>query len=264
MDDAERVPLAGTMLSSGAGAGGSADTAIAVGDEQPAAHFFAPHVKTYSRLGSSAVHSGVAGPVVALGRGARAPSPVLASAGPLGLTAFAGTTFLFSLANLRAGFAQPDVGLGMAFFFGGLAQLIAGHWEFVAGNTFGATAFTAYGAFWLSYGYLATPATGSLAAYDGDAAALRAALGSFMLSWSVFTWIMTMAAHRTNAGLMLVFVLTSFSFPLLAAGAFSGSVGLSQAGGGVGVAAALCAWYTALSGLLTPQTSRFTLPNPKL
>ena len=75
---------------------------------------------------------------------------------------------------------------------------------------------------------------------------------------------MALAAHRRNVGLFGVLLLTSVSFPLLAAASFTGLSGLAQAGGAVGIAASLVAWYTALSGLLTPESSYFTVPNPQL
>ena len=156
------------------------------------------------------------------------------------------------------------VGTGMALFFGGLVQLIAGQWEAAAGNTFGFTAFSGYGAFWLAYGWILAPGSGAIAAYSGDAAGLRNALGGFFIVWSAFTWVMALAAHRTNVGLFGVLLLTSVSFPLLAAASFTGLSGLAQAGGAVGIAASLVAWYTALSGLLTPESSYFTVPNPQL
>src|SRR5689334_21237105 len=82
-------------------------------------------------------------------------SPRVADPGPLGLAAFAATTFFLSAVN--AGWVSEAVTigvLGLAFFYGGLAQLLAGMWEFANKNTFGAVAFTSYGAFWLSFWYL--------------------------------------------------------------------------------------------------------------
>jgi hypothetical protein len=231
-------------------------------------HYFPSAAKVFSR-GTHRLHSSIAGPVVALLPGERAPAHIYANAGPLGLSTFAGTTFLLSLANARIGFEKPDVVIGMAYFFGGVVQLIAGTWEFAAGNTFGATAFTAYGGFWLAYGYLVTPGTGVLAAYGADYDQLKHALGCFMVAWTIFTWMMTVAAHKTNVALFATLCFTSLSFPLTAAGLFTSEAGappngLLQASGWVGICAAISAWYTALSGLLTPQTSAFTLPNPKL
>jgi len=79
-----------------------------------------------------------------------------ADPGPLGLAAFAATTFFLSTVNAGLLPATVEAGVfGLAFFYGGLAQVLAGMWEFVKGNTFGAVAFTSYGAFWLSFWYLA-------------------------------------------------------------------------------------------------------------
>src|SRR4051794_7614244 len=78
--------------------------------------------------------------------------PVTADPGPLGLAAFALTTFVLSFFN--AGLVNAKglpIVLGLALAYGGLAQLLAGMWEFRTGNTFGATAFTSFGAFWLSF-----------------------------------------------------------------------------------------------------------------
>jgi len=252
-----------------AGRGAGDDVAVAVddGSTSPAPHDHALAHKTYQRGSSSQVHSGVAGPVVRRrggdGAAGAALRPAYANPGPLGLLSFAGTTFLFSLASVGA-LTSPAIGLGMAFFFGGLAQLIAGSWEFAQGNTFGATAFSGFGAFWLAQGFIEMPSTGVLAAYAGDEAARRNALGCWLLSWTFFTWVLTFAAHRTNVALFTTLSLTAISFPLLAAGAFSGVKGLEEAGGAFGLAAAAAAYYTALCGLLSLETSHFTLPNPKL
>src|SRR3954453_19316785 len=79
------------------------------------------------------------------------PSPI-ADPGPLGLAAFALTTFVLSMFNADlVGKGGEPVVFGLAFAYGGLAQVLAGMWEFRTGNTFGAVAFTSYGAFWLSF-----------------------------------------------------------------------------------------------------------------
>src|SRR5438477_10072751 len=79
----------------------------------------------------------------------------IADPGPLGLAGFAGTTFFLSVVNTNMlGPSVQSVVLGLALFYGGLAQLLAGMWEFVKGNTFGAVAFTSFGAFWMSFWYL--------------------------------------------------------------------------------------------------------------
>ena len=84
---------------------------------------------------------------------AQSPGPGIADPGPLGLAAFALTTFVLSFTNPGIFKAEPVV-FGLALAYGGVAQVLAGMWEFKKGNTFGATAFTSYGAFWLSFWYL--------------------------------------------------------------------------------------------------------------
>ena len=92
---------------------------------------------------------------------AHASAPAIANPGPLGLSGFALTTFVLSSANAGFLFAKgPASGaivIGLAIFYGGIAQLIAGIMEFRTGNTFGATAFTSYGAFWLALGFTLMP-----------------------------------------------------------------------------------------------------------
>src|SRR5438105_14574520 len=83
---------------------------------------------------------------------AAAAAPIIANPGPLGLCGFALTTFVLSSINagLIPGADAAKMVVGLAFFYGGIAQLLAGMWEFKSGNTFGATAFSSYGAFWLA------------------------------------------------------------------------------------------------------------------
>ena len=126
----------------------------------------------------------------------------IADPAPLGLAAFAGTTFVLSIFN--AGLVQEAalvaVVLPFALLFGGLVQLLAGMWEFRNDNTFGAVAFTSYGAFWISYFFYAEYVAGTL-----PPAAAHTATGIFLLTWTIFTAYMTLAALRTNAVLIAVF-----------------------------------------------------------
>src|SRR5712691_3112161 len=108
-------------------------------------------------------------------------APAVADPAPLGLFGFALTTFV--LTSTYAGFfpaAASGVAVAVALFYGGLAQLCAGMWEFRRNNTFGATAFTSYGAFWLSFAAIFIPGTGILA---GIAPVLHQALGVYLLGW---------------------------------------------------------------------------------
>ncbi|KAF7727350.1 hypothetical protein EC973_007659 [Apophysomyces ossiformis] len=197
-------------------------------------------------------------------------APTVANPGPLGLSAFALTTFVLSLHNAGAGVpasGPSNVVVGLAFFYGGLTQLLAGMWEFKTGNTFGATAFSSYGGFWLSYGLIFIPGANIVTPYEASGLPsniLDQSLGIYLLSWAIFTGIMLIASHRSSAGLMALFFFLFLTFILLAAGKFNQSLNTQIAGGAFGVITAVIAWYNALSGLLTKESSFFLLPTGRL
>ncbi|KAI7903132.1 GPR1/FUN34/yaaH family-domain-containing protein [Cokeromyces recurvatus] len=196
------------------------------------------------------------------------PPPVIATStianpGPLGLCGFALTTFVLSLHNAGAGI-KPDgphgVVTGLAFFYGGLVQLLAGMWEFKTGNTFGATAFSSYGGFWLSFGLMFIPGAAVKSSYNNDDALYAKSVGYYLLGWTIFTGIMLIASHRSNVGLISLFFFLFITFIMLTAGKLNSSEPCTVAGGALGIVTAFIAWYNALSGLLTKQSSYFTLP----
>src|SRR3954465_10640885 len=122
------------------------------------------------------------------------PSPI-ADPGPLGLAAFALTTFVLSMFNADlVGAGGEPVVFGLAFAYGGLAQLLAGMWEFRTGNTFGAVAFTSYGAFWLSFWafeqFYADKITSPVTTGH--------AVGLFLIAWGIFTAYMFIASLRVS------------------------------------------------------------------
>src|SRR4051794_25218152 len=126
---------------------------------------------------------------------ARAPvAQATADPGPLGLAAFALTTFVLSMVNADlVGSKSEPIVFGLALAYGGLAQLLAGMWEFRAGNTFGATAFTSYGAFWLSFwAYVQFFASGVAEKDAGHA------VGLYLIAWGIFTAYMFVASLRTT------------------------------------------------------------------
>ena len=139
----------------------------------------------------------------------------VADPGPLGLGAFALTTFLLSMFNaeLVRGTGLPVV-FGVALMYGGIAQILAGMWEFRAGNTFGATAFTSFGAFWLSYWALVH----FYAAGIAQAGAAGKAIGLYLIAWGIFSLYMFVATFRINVGLVVVFGLLVITFALLGIG----------------------------------------------
>jgi succinate-acetate transporter protein len=105
-----------------------------------------------------------------------------------GLISFASTTLLLSFVNVRArGVFQPNIIIGMGLAVGGLCQLLAGMWEFAAGNTFGATAFSSYGGFWISFALIFIPGTGIVSSLGAD---FSDALALYLATWFIFTFIM--------------------------------------------------------------------------
>lgn len=171
----------------------------------------------------------------------------IANPGPLGLAGFALTTFILSLINAGViGGNNVAVVLGLAVFYGGIAQFAAGMWEFRTGNTFGATAFVSYGAFWLSLAAIYIPGLG-----NPKLAADHQGVGYYLLGWTIFTGIMMLGSFRVNGALILVFVALFITFLLLALGELTGSASMTQIGGYLGIVTAILAWYAALAGILS-------------
>jgi len=184
-----------------------------------------------------------------------------ANPAPLGLSAFALTTFVLSLINCQArGITTPNIIVSLALAYGGFVQLLAGMWEFAAGNTLGATAFSSYGGFWISFGIILWPSSGILTAYTVPVM-LENALGLYLTGWFIFTFICFIGSLRTSVGLIVLFALLDITFLLLAIGKFNPThIGITKTGGYFGIATAFVAWYNAMSGMLTPDTGYFSLP----
>ncbi|HEY0868823.1 MAG TPA: acetate uptake transporter [Acidothermaceae bacterium] len=191
-----------------------------------------------------------------------APAPVLgiADPGPLGLAGFAMTTFVLSTFNTNVLNPSMEAAvLPLALFYGGLVQLLAGMWEFRKGNTFGATAFASFGAFWLAFYWLVTYDAAHLAPADQA----HKAVGLFLLSWAIFTVYMTVAAMRTSGAVLAVFVALSITFILLAIGNFATgntSKDWIHIGGWFGYLTALLAWYASFAGVTNATFAKIVLP----
>jgi uncharacterized protein len=184
-------------------------------------------------------------------------APAIANPAPLGLSAFALTTFVLS--SFNAGLIPlPNIVVGLALFYGGIVQVLAGMWEFKAGNTFGAMAFSSYGGFWLALGAVFVPVFGIAAAYPP--AALHTALAFFLLGWTIFTFIMFLGTFRSTMGLIAVFFFLLLTFIALTIAEFSGVAIWGQIGGWLGIITAALAWYNALAGLLNATNAAFKLP----
>jgi uncharacterized protein len=182
------------------------------------------------------------------------PGAHIADPAPLGLAAFALTTFLLSVVN--AGWmSDTNEGyvLGLALAYGGLGQFAAGMWEFAKGNTFGGVAFSSYGAFWISFWWLVERD----AAHLGNA---NEAIGWYLFAWGIFTLYMTVAASRVSLAVLAVFVLLTLTFLVLAWGNWATSTGITHVGGYLGLLTAIAAWYTSFAAVTAFTFKRQVLP----
>ncbi len=180
----------------------------------------------------------------------------IADPGPLGLAAFALTTFVLSFFNagLVSDKAEPVV-FGLALAYGGIAQLLAGMWEFRTGNTFGAVAFSSFGAFWLSFWIYVQFYAAKIPAADAGHA-----VGLYLIAWGIFTTYMFVASLRTTAAVATVFFLLAITFFLLGIGDAGAHTGITKLGGWVGLATALVAWYASFAGVTNATFGRVVLP----
>jgi succinate-acetate transporter protein len=189
------------------------------------------------------------------GKGERGVGWTPADPGPLGLGAFAMTTFVLSMfnSNLVDDKGLPVV-LGLALAYGGLVQLIAGIWEFRTGNTFGAVAFCSFGAFWISFWALNVFYAKDITGNAGHA------VGVYLWAWAIFTAYMTVAALRVSGAVLLVFVLLTITFVLLAIGASGAHESVTHWGGYLGLATAAAAWYASFAAVANATFGRTVLP----
>ncbi|KAF8990799.1 Gpr1 family protein [Cyathus striatus] len=201
-------------------------------------------------------------PYDALGRLHHPPSPTsIANPGTLGLFSFASTTLILSLINAQArGISHPNVVLGMAIFCGGLAQLLAGMWEFPRGNVFGGTGMSLSFVIFFFYSVSLHPGPWITELFFPEAE-LSGALGIYLITWAIVTFLLLIAALRKNVSFIALFSCLTITFILLGAGEFSGSAATAKAGGIVGVITALIAYYIGLSELLSAEDMAvFRLP----
>ena len=184
-------------------------------------------------------------------------TPGIADPAPLGLAAFALTTFLLSAVNAHwAGASTGSDWLGYAFAYGGLCQLLAGMWEFRNGNVFGSTAFSTYGGFWIGLGLwavLVAPKAASATAADKD-------LGWILLAFAIFNTYMLIFSSQVNVAVFTVFATLELTEILLFVGGFAGNATMTKIGGYVGVITALAAWYASAAGVINGMKGRPVWP----
>jgi succinate-acetate transporter protein len=182
-------------------------------------------------------------------------SDELANPAPLGLMGFGMTTVLLNLHN--AGFyVLGTMILSMGIFYGGLAQIIAGIMEYKKGNTFGATAFTSYGLFWLTLVFInILPNSGLWPSTEGNIA-----LGSYLLMWGIFTFLMFFGALKSNRALQVVFLTLAILFFLLAIGHYTEISIIINIAGYEGIFCGSSAIYLAIAEVLNGAYGRTVLP----
>ncbi|EMD41315.1 hypothetical protein CERSUDRAFT_41638, partial [Gelatoporia subvermispora B] len=179
-----------------------------------------------------------------------------------GLFGFASTTLILSMYNVQVrGISTPNAVVGMALFVGGLAQFVAGMWEFACANSFGATAFTMYGGFWMSFATIYIPGSGIGAAYTSDVE-LNHAVGIYLMTWFIITFLLFIASLRRNIGLIALFFFLTLTFLLLGISKFVTTTAdaCGKAGGALGIITAFIAFYVGTAQLLVPSESYFRLP----
>jgi len=178
----------------------------------------------------------------------------LANPGPLGLMGFGMTTILLNLHN--AGFFPlSSIILSMGIFYGGIAQILAGLLEYKKGNTFGVTAFTSYGAFWLTLvAILVLPKMGLAEASDAQF------LGVFLGLWGIFTLFMFVGSLKHNRALQIVFGSLTLLFAMLATGHLLGDADLLRMAGYEGIFCGASAIYLAMAEMINEQYGRSLLP----
>lgn len=189
-----------------------------------------------------------------------------ANPAPLGLSAFALTTFVLSLVNLQTrGVSEPNIALSLAYGYGGLVQLLSGMWEMAVGNTFGATALSSYGGFWISYAIVLTPGFATIAGYSTTDTG--SVLGFFLTGWFIFTFILLMLTLRSTVMFFSLFLTLDLAFLFLAVSEFTKAnghagtaLGLQKTGGVFGLFAAFLAWYNAFAGIADTSNSFFLIP----
>jgi uncharacterized protein len=190
-----------------------------------------------------------------------------ADPGPLGLAAFAGTTFMLSLINaglvgthrLPGGGLLPMVA-ALALAYGGVAQFTAGLWEFRTGNTFGAVAFCSYGAFWISFYFIVQSVSKNLPTE------VFSGLSLYLYMWGIFTAYMFVASLRTTGAVALVFLLLAITFFVLGIGNASlvggtaATNGTIKLGGYIGLVTAIAAWYASFAAVINSTFGRVVAP----
>jgi len=240
-------------------------------------HAHAQHRKPYDYGGNPLAHinTGESARLTAFG-GELQPglykvdkSRKIANPAPLGLSAFALTTFVLSLINLGTrGLSAPNVVIGAAFAYGGLVQLLAGMWEMAIGNTFGATALSSYGGFWIGTAIILTPGGFEIEStlMSVGPTVFADSFGLYLMGWFIFTFLLVSLTLRSTVAFFFLFFTLDLAFLMLGIAYLdhdaegNANIPLLRAGGAFGILAAFAAWYNALAGMADSGNSFFVIP----
>ncbi|KAF7846082.1 hypothetical protein BT93_L5279 [Corymbia citriodora subsp. variegata] len=230
-------------------------------------------------MSQDSLEKGYANRIVSASGGDLQPGPhedvqakkAIANPAPLGLAAFALTTFVLSIINVGGlGIHEPNLVVALAFGYGGLVQLLAGMWEMAIGNTFGATALSSYGGFWLSFAIVFTPAFNIVESYTDKATGVSTFSNVFAIylwGWFIFTTLLMLLTLRSTIAFASLFIVLDMAFLCLAlaeqnagAGNAATAGALAKAGGSFGLAAAFLAWYNMFAGIADKNNFWFAVP----
>ena len=191
-----------------------------------------------------------------MGIGETPPQAPIADPTPLAVASFSLTNFL--LACVNAGWlAQIGTVIPMALFYGGLAQFVAGVWEFRNNNTFGAVVFCSFGAFWGGTGFFFffTPNLGV-----ASTANQLPAVGFTLVGWTVFSLYMWVASAKVNKTVFIIFALLVLTLILLDIGFLTPAPSLIVVGGYTGILISIAGWYLSAAGVINHVFGRVILP----
>ncbi|KAF2260438.1 hypothetical protein CC78DRAFT_536421 [Lojkania enalia] len=162
---------------------------------------------------------------------------------------------------------EPNLVVAIAYGYGGLVQLLAGMWEMAVGNTFGATALSSYGGFWISFAIILTPGGFNIISTleSESPAPFLNSFGLYLMGWFIFTFLLLICTLRSTVAFFLLFFTLDIAFLLLGIGyleydANGPQEGCIKAGGVFGILAAFLAWYNALAGIADNTNSFFVIP----
>ncbi|KAI1321328.1 hypothetical protein EDD11_006665 [Mortierella claussenii] len=191
--------------------------------------------------------------------------PANGNPGPLGLFAFAVTTIIANLYNIGAGVPPGGGGallVGFALWYGGIVQILAGMWSMKVGNTFEATAFSSFGAYWAAYGWMFFPTSGVKESY-GDPQDLQTATGIFLIVWFLMALILTVGTTKSTITTIMMFVFLDFHLVFMASNELahhSEGAWPKRLGAAFGILSALMAFWNGAAALWLPSNSHILLP----